>query len=687
MRVRLLLPEGLRRLGQLTAQELQPYPGRVNALLRYLLSCTLVIVIGMTLQVPFVALALVMVFFVTQANSVLTRLAGLMLALSVTLGIGMAILVLKYSIDYPLLRLLASSAVFIVGLFLMRATRLGTLFYIVALMTIFVQSIVDQSTDPETILRLCLWAWMAACTGVLVTLLVNTLLLPNDPRQQLQAQIARQLQRIDAHLSVQLGELASTTMISPLALQKGALTLHKLLKFATLRDPQFLAAEVEHLATISAVDSLFTAAAHLHAAAPANLSPAERAALNWLRQACQAFNRATASRQPLQLPPTNEAAASAWRARADLQAMRNILQTLANTPPATHIPRATREPLWLPDAFSNSDYPRFALKTYLSTMLCYGFYTAVQWPGIHTALITCIVIALPSLGASTHKGLLRIGGCLIGSLLALLATLWVVPHIDSIVGLLLMSLPVIGLGAWIAAGSERSSYAGVQIMFTFALASFSSFAPSIDLTEIRDRVLGILLGVLVSTVIHSLLWPEREGPRLRASLAALLRSLANLSQPRQTALTNPAQPSVEQQRLHSWATLEQCAALQARVALEPNWSHADREQLTLKTQHMLAQAKQVILAASQLQSLLNSQLQPLPESILRPLFDWQTQLAEQLKQLAGGINQATPWQPTAVPISALQHACSRTNSPATQALLTTALELQEHVQRLAAQLH
>ena len=48
--------------------------------------------------------------------------------------------------------------------------------------------------------------------------------------------------------------------------------------------------------------------------------------------------------------------------------------------------------------------------------------------------------------------------------------------------------------------------------FTFALAFLSWFAPLTNLTELRDRVLGILLGVLVSSIVHLYLWPDSEAP-------------------------------------------------------------------------------------------------------------------------------------------------------------------------------
>lgn len=46
-------------------QDLMPYPGRVNQVLRTVLACTLVVIISQTLQIPWLALSLIAVFFVT----------------------------------------------------------------------------------------------------------------------------------------------------------------------------------------------------------------------------------------------------------------------------------------------------------------------------------------------------------------------------------------------------------------------------------------------------------------------------------------------------------------------------------------------------------------------------------------------------------------------------------------------
>jgi multidrug resistance protein MdtO len=58
------------------------------------------------------------------------------------------------------------------------------------------------------------------------------------------------------------------------------------------------------------------------------------------------------------------------------------------------------------------------------------------------------------------------------------------------------------------------------------------------LTVLRDRVVGILLGNVVMTLVFSALWPESAITRLRSALAGALRSLAALLKSPQDAATN-----------------------------------------------------------------------------------------------------------------------------------------------------
>ncbi|WP_160109346.1 FUSC family protein [Pseudomonas izuensis] len=588
-------PTWERRFWRFLDAELSPFPGRGNALLRNVLACALVIILSMSLEVPLLALSLILVFFVSQSNLVLTRMAGILFIVSATIAIGIAILLLKFTYGYPLLRILCASVVFLVSVFAMRATRLGPLFFVVAIVTIYVQSLVDLIAQPELLLRGCLWVWMAVVYPTLVTLLVNTLLLPKEPRRQLRETMRRQLTQIDRRLAA-LGEgHPETARIGAVEVQQGVLSLHKLLKFASMRVSGNDTWEVEQLALITCVSRLYAAAAAL----ASNCDDTE--ALSALRQDCTALATAIDTDTLSQPPVLKSEALQRLLAPPALEEMRDALRALAVAERATpSAAPAAKEPLLASDAFSNPNYLRFAFKTWLATLICYVFYNGVNWPGIHTVMLTCVIIALPSLGASTQKGLLRIGGCLVGSALALLCIVFVVPHIETLVGLLAMSLPVIALGAWVAAGSERISYAGLQIMFCFALALLEQFGPSIDLTEIRDRLVGILLGVLVSTLVHGVLWPESEGDSLRRRLAEALREIAALL--RSPALeTGDTSDRLHGQSLRSWRQLAESEAMLARVALEPGWHQGEHEELTLFTQTLLAKAREVLLLATQLQ--------------------------------------------------------------------------------------
>ena len=94
--------------------------------------------------------------------------------------------------------------------------------------------------------------------------------------------------------------------------------------------------------------------------------------------------------------------------------------------------------LFVPDAFTNPAHVHFALKVTFAAMFCYIVYMAIDWSGIHTALITCTFIALESTGATLHKGVLRISGCIIGGALALFTIVFLMPHMDTIASLVVV---------------------------------------------------------------------------------------------------------------------------------------------------------------------------------------------------------------------------------------------------------
>src|SRR5437016_4945389 len=207
---------------------------------------------------------------------------------------------------------------------------------------------------------------------------------------------------------------------------------------------------------------------------------------------------------------------------------------LPDTPgPSAHRPKPKRsEPhrhnLFVPDAFTNPAHVHFALKVTFAAMFCYVVYEGIDWSGIHTAFITCTFIALESTGATFHKGVLRIVGCLIGGALALFTIVFLMPHMDTIASLVVVVACASAIAGWVATGTELISYAGLQIAFAFFYSVFQGYAPDTDLDNVRNRVVGILFGLVVTGFVFRYIWPERTIDRLRGALRQVLLQLAKL---------------------------------------------------------------------------------------------------------------------------------------------------------------
>jgi len=562
--------------------ELAPFPGRMDAVWRLLACCTVVIVCSMALQIPMLSLSLIMVFFTAQENTVLTRMSAIGLLAGSTLAVLASLLLLKFTLEYPMLRILGAALIAFCGMYFLRTSKRGAIGFLVALLVVNAQGMADNYEDPEVLTRLQLWVWVATTYPVVVTMTIQRLFRPALPARLLVGEYSRQLDEIEHQLDARIAGSTPPAFHSG-RVGHGALALQRQLGFAALGHQERTAARA------AAVSRLHAAAAQLARLAPFEASPEERRQMLAIRDACAALRQCLGHNMPFKLAtPASQATAAVGGAHdVILREMERALQAAAAADDGAGAAKGANgagSAAATPAAIPRLLYAKFAFKAVLAAMIAYVIYTSLQWPGIGTATQTCIILALPSLGATTHKGLNRLLGCILGSLAALVATVFVVPHLDSIVGLLAMSLPVIAIGAWIAAGSPRSNYVGVQLMFAFALAQLGSFGPVTDLTEIRDRLVGILLGLAVSITVYALLWPEREGQALNTALAKLRKAVA--------ACAQADHHSIGAARLQAWALLNQCRELHARVALEPGW----RSKKSRRIAGMLAQAEESLVA-------------------------------------------------------------------------------------------
>ena len=189
-------------LAHFLRQELRDAPGRASYTLRLTLSCAVLITLFMTLQIPFLAVALIVVFYVSQPNVLMIKLVSVVFFVTVTVALGGVLLIIKWTYDYPLIRLAASVALFFCAIYLMRVLgKLGLAFFVVALAVIYAQTFPSMTSQSEILVRLLLWLWVAINTAILVTLLVNACFQQAFPGNQFKARLAGMLHEVARRLT------------------------------------------------------------------------------------------------------------------------------------------------------------------------------------------------------------------------------------------------------------------------------------------------------------------------------------------------------------------------------------------------------------------------------------------------------------------------------------------------------
>jgi multidrug resistance protein MdtO len=116
---------------------------------------------------------------------------------------------------------------------------------------------------------------------------------------------------------------------------------------------------------------------------------------------------------------------------------------------------STRTSLFVPDAFSNPEYVRFAVRGGLACLMCDLLLVGFSYPGIYTSVITCFVVSLSTAGASTQKGTLRFAGTAVGGLMGILAMMYILPHVETLGGFWGVFAAGTAVAAWVNFGSPR----------------------------------------------------------------------------------------------------------------------------------------------------------------------------------------------------------------------------------------
>jgi multidrug resistance protein MdtO len=514
-------------------RELAPFPGRKAMTVRLVITVVLVTIISLALQVPQLAFSAFFVFFVTKENRVLTALTGVLMILGNSIATLTSLFLYRYTFDYPELRIPVMAGFVFTGMFLSRVFVIGPLGFAIGFFIALMQIIAEGAPNTDALVRGQLWLWVAVVYPIALTVIINQILLPAHPWTMLVRTLTQRLGTTSSALRRVIKDGMAGGQNNPALLElatRGSSPLCALLNFAESKDAELKHRHASLIAMIAASEHLITATASLELREPYPISENDfqcaKALLVEMEHLCTVMQE----RHPILSPSNSTAVTATLPQLRELQfaagSFRNSLNE--NYADLVSSSKPAKKPLFVTDTFTNPTYIRFALKVTLAAMASYLIYTGLNWPGISTAFITCCFIALENTGATMRKGWLRLIGCTMGGLFGFLALVFLVPHMESVVSLILLVAVGSALAGWVAAGTDRISYAGLQAAFAFYLCVFQGFAPEVNFVTIRDRLVGIVLGITVSSIVFHYIWREHAVDRLRATLARVLRNLSQL---------------------------------------------------------------------------------------------------------------------------------------------------------------
>jgi multidrug resistance protein MdtO len=530
-------------------ETLKPFPGRAQLTIRLALICTIIVLVADTFRLPFQDLMPFFILFVTKEEKVTTAISALIVLLTVTLAIAISIVLFKFTGDRAEFRIPAIAVEIFVGMYLFRVLALGPVGWILGFICAASQSLVYLFPTPEETVHQFLWLWVAIAFSVTLAWISNLLLFPVSASRLLQDEFVADWRAV----AVASGRLIKDSpgvesLLRPLA-ERGPIRLLKLLHLSLIESPEpgKKKLQLTHLIlNLDKITKLLFSYARLRwksSVAP-QIAASEIRILDEIKKGARDLQQQFEAGLVPSAVPTGSIAeravngsafqlVEAWNAVADVA---GSAAEPEKRPAQTSV--KPKRSLLVGDAFTNPRHLQFALKVTLAGMIGYLFYTASDYYGIHTVFYTPLIAALASTGATIHKGFLRIVGCLFGGTLALICSIWVVPRHETLGTFLFIVFCLHGLAAWITFGGDRISYMGLQIALAFDLGFLQGYGPPHNIDPLRDRFIGIILGLCILGVVFSLLWPESADSIARERLAEALRAIGRLLR-----LGAPGEPS------------------------------------------------------------------------------------------------------------------------------------------------
>ena len=677
--------------------ELSSYPGRGALVGRMVIASTLIMIVCMAGRIPYGFQGAIFALIVSRESHRATLRSGASIFIVTLIGAAYVIFSMALVIGSPMLHLMWVIASLFLSFFVISAVTNYTAAASFAILLAISIPLWDRHVSTETNVSNTLWICFVVLLSVVVSSSVELAFArPQCPGDEIISPIAERLSAIERVVSCYANACTvdQTTKEKIVRLEvQGTSILRR-----TLGRSEYGAQYIRQMGAVSALASRL-----VHVTAILNNLSFEPSISDRKRFHALATSLADIRRQLVNrgIPPpaalTNAEAAGVPL----LPEMEHIVSLIPQVfvgsysideylTSAEDLPRPR---LLASDAFVNPGHLRFALKGCLAASSCYLIYNLVAWPGISTAVTTCLLTALSTIGSSRQKQLLRIIGAVVGGfILGMGSQMFILPGLDSIAGFTVLFIAVTGLSAWILTSSGRLSYCGLQIALAFYLVNLNEFKIQVTLAVARDRVIGIFLGLTLMWLVFDQLWGVPAAREMKRAFVSSLRLLAEFAR-------EPVSKDLRTTRTRSFAlrdaisrNLDKVRSLGDGVLLE--FGRSRQRDLALRTQILRWQGQLRVLFITQIASWRYAAQLPgfeLPAPVEAAQREFDDRLAQALDAMAekieGHTSQVKSSKNWILPLKSVVQAYDRENpEDATAARLLAFLRLQQKIHSLTTSL-
>jgi multidrug resistance protein MdtO len=598
----------------------------------------------MVLQMPFASLGLYYIFLVVRESPATSVRSGIVAIVTLILAVAVELAVVMVTDNDPMARVLSVVIVSFIAGTLMAASTLPALAAIWGFIYCTVIALWERPAPADALVKASLYLVATVALAFLCAVVVEYLFAYRRPADRLNEQRRLRYNAI-ANVFTLFAEGAPPAKLGPaiIAINRLAATgqgpLQDLYNMVVGRDLPTGAMPIGSRVRITMLAQLMDICAAFASQHPAGVAPDERERCAEIARRCRELPEG----DPPLRPDYGPTLTLLDRAEVVLDVILQMPAGSADTGEGDLVALPSNNvPFLIPGALTNKDTVAFALKITLCVIVCYIFYFAVAWQGISTSVTTVFIVAIGNTGAIKQKLANRLLGSAIGGALAIFATVFLFPRMDSIFSLVLLIAVVAFISAWWAAG-RQFGYTGLQIAFSFYLVAFEGFSAPTELAPARDRMVGILVALFVIWIVFDQLWPVRTVTAMQRALVAVLRGEARLLR----VFENPGAPhaarvrQVDALRDQIGKTIAGLRTLNDTIAYEFG---VDREKHKLRGDAILRAAlKAVPFFWNQLAVLQNEQDR---DFITEPgLIAMRRKLAGQLDAMADAVARETRFPP------------------------------------------